>query len=274
MLPDVDNNIPEMKLYCYSIEGFKRAMEQMGYGRNDEKILEKDNIAVISICCTDTDPEEYHGMFAEEHYFLNKSKSKNVLNIRFDDIDPCLWHGPDFDLDTATDEDFLYEPSKGDKSPRALDWKLAQKIVTFVVCNLGKDFYIHCSAGVSRSQAIVKFILDCFSFPGNKKFNYQTLPDNPPIHPNGHVLTMLKRTIAKELLYRMWIASFNPKIDVSLFGRDVIDRLSFTIGRVINAFEDEEGVVWYQVEHEDETVKNKLRDEIDIYERYCHNTSV
>jgi predicted protein tyrosine phosphatase len=266
MPPDVNNNIPEMKLYCYSIEGFKKAMEQMGYGRNDEKILEKDNIAVISICCTDTSPEEYKGMFSEEHYFYNKSNSKNVLNIRFDDIDPRLWHGHDFDLDNASEDDFLYDLKDKKTSPKALGWKQAQEIVAFVVKNLGNDFYIHCSAGVSRSQAIVKFILDSFSFPGNKKFNYKILPENPPVQPNIHVLTMLKRTISKEILYRIWVASHNPRIDVSLFGKKVRENWkNGKTGRVVDAFEDEDQRIWYQVEHDEEcTIKNCQKDELEI----------
>ena len=201
MLPDVKDNIPEMKLYCYSIEGFNNAMKRLGYGRDDEKLLEKDNIAVISICCTDTNPEEYKGMFAEEHYFLNKSNSPNILNIEFDDLDPALWLGLDFDPDNASKEDFIYgKKSSYGKSPVALDWEKAKVIVDFVVANIGKDFYVHCSAGVSRSQAVVRFILDCFSFPGNGRYNYKTRPDNPCVTPNMHVLRMLKRTYMRMTL--------------------------------------------------------------------------
>lgn len=196
MLPDVNNNIPEMKLYCYSIEGFERVMKQLGYGRDDEKLLERDNIAVISICCTDTNPEEYKGLFAEEHYFHNKSDSSNVLNIEFDDLDPATWIGPEFDPEEASDRDFYYAPDTPNP-PRALDWELSAKIVKFIVHNLGKDFYVHCSAGVSRSQAIARFILDAFSWPGNGRYNYKTRPENPPELPNQHVLRMLKRTYLK-----------------------------------------------------------------------------
>lgn len=196
MLPDVKENIPEMKLYCYSIEGFERAMKQLGFGRNDEKLLEKSNIAVISICCTDTSQEEYPDPFAEEHYFLNKSDSPNVLNIEFDDLDPTSWHGPEFDPEKASYEDFYYAPNTPNP-PRALDWEMSAKIVKFIVHNLGNDFYVHCSAGVSRSQAIVRFILDTFSWPGNGRYNYKTRPENPPEHPNYHVLRMLKRTYLK-----------------------------------------------------------------------------
>jgi len=258
MLPDVKDNIPEMKLYCYSIEGFNNAMKRLGYGRDDEKLLEKDNIAVISICCTDTNPEEYKGMFSEEHYFHNKSHSKNVLNMRFDDIDPRLWHGSDFDLDSAKDEDFLYDYHPGKPSPKALDWKQAYEIVKFVVCNLGNDFFIHCSAGASRSQAIVRFILDCFSFPGNGRFNYQIRQENPPVMPNIHVLVMLKKTITKEILYRKWIASFNPNIDSSLFGKNTPN------GQIIDAFEASPGQILYQVEHKDGTITNMHKAELEI----------
>ena len=179
----------ELKLYCYSIEGFKNAMKSLGYGRNDENRLLDDNIAIISICCIDTNPEEYKGLFSEEHYFNNKSNAPNILNIEFDDLDPAMWLGIDFDPDNAKEEDFYYGKNL------ALDWKLSCKIVRFIINNIGKDFYIHCSAGVSRSQAIVRYILDIYP-----EYNYKTRQENPCIHPNMHVLRMLKRTYCKNML--------------------------------------------------------------------------
>ena len=65
---------------------------------------------------------------------------------------------------------------------------IAEKIVNFIDDNIGKDFYIHCSAGVSRSQGIARYILDMYP-----EFDYKTRKDNPCITPNITVTTMLKR---------------------------------------------------------------------------------
>lgn len=89
-----------------------------------------------------------------EHYFR---QAKNVLNVEFlDDDSLCL--------------------------EKALD------IVKFIHDNIHKDFYIHCSAGKSRSQAIVRYILDCYP-----QYEWETREDNPCDTPNYHVVQQLKK---------------------------------------------------------------------------------
>ena len=191
------SNREELKLYCYSIEGFKKAMENLGYGRDDEKLLEKDNIAVISICCTDTVNLPEHVYWEEEHYFNNKTNSPNILNIEFDDIDPNTWHDKDinpFDIDNAKPEDFVYR--RNGMVNYALDFEKGTQIIEFINNNKGKDFYIHCSAGVSRSQGIVRYILDIYG----DEYNYKIREDNPPDLPNYHVLQVLKRCWYKKMV--------------------------------------------------------------------------
>ena len=109
-----------------------------------------DNIAVISICNTEND----------EHFF--KYDSSNILNVEFDDVS---------------------EEEQG-----CISVCTAEKIVNFIDDNIGKDFYIHCSAGVSRSQGIARYILDMYT-----EFDYKTRKDNPCITPNITVTAMLKR---------------------------------------------------------------------------------
>jgi protein tyrosine phosphatase len=71
-----------------------------------------------------------------------------------------------------------------------LDYEEAFKLVKWIDERIKQDeiIYIHCAAGVSRSQAIVRYILDTY-------FDHQwkTRKENPPICPNIHVVRMLKR---------------------------------------------------------------------------------
>ena len=52
--------------------------------------------------------------------------------------------------------------------------------------NKDKNFFIHCSAGISRSQAFVLFIQNTYF---EQKFELN--PTNPCISPNGHVYSKL-----------------------------------------------------------------------------------
>lgn len=171
------------KLWCYSLEGFNRVMESMDLKRSgNEWLVDANNMAVISICTSGT---------SEEHYFM--TGTSHILNIRFDDIDPDTWHQDGFDLDNASPADFVYAREREDEGnfthySYALNPVQAKKIVDFIDSNLGRDFYIHCSAGVSRSQGVVRYILDTYD-----EYIWQIRKDNPPFAPNYHVVRMLKR---------------------------------------------------------------------------------
>lgn len=83
----------------------------------------------------------------------------NVLNLNFDDV------GCDISSDIAT------------------------TIVNFIEGNLGKTFYIHCNAGISRSGAVGKFIESSYDGYRNSIYNEGKL------RPNMSVLTSLKRVL-------------------------------------------------------------------------------
>ena len=73
----------------------------------------------------------------------------------------------------------------------ALNYAQASRIVNFIDKQISKDvdaFYIHCSAGKSRSQGVVRYILDTYP-----QYNWETNPDNHCITTNYHVVRMLKR---------------------------------------------------------------------------------
>ena len=64
--------------------------------------------------------------------------------------------------------------------------EMADDVVKFIEKNIDKDFYIHCSAGISRSQAITKFI------HLNYDRNWELNPRNSDyLFANGMVYQML-----------------------------------------------------------------------------------
>ena len=139
-----------MKCYVYSHKDFDRLCQANGW--NDELI--PGEIAFISICCTDG---------SENHWF--KQNHANVINMDFDDI--------------LRDE---IETFKGISDTQA------EELYKFIVANQGKDFFIHCSAGKSRSQAICKVITTMYE-------GYETRPDNPCLYPNIFVSNKLFRLL-------------------------------------------------------------------------------
>lgn len=95
-----------------------------------------------------------------EHYFTD---SDNVLNIDFFDVNG-----------------YEVEGIKG------MDDSQAEIMFRFIENNIGKDFYIHCRAGVSRSQAVGRFLSDIY--------DYEVVSvANNGAFPNQHVLSLLKQ---------------------------------------------------------------------------------
>lgn len=103
----------------------------------------------------------------EVPYF--KELHPNVLTLFFDDVD----------RDIVTD----YGTAKVISDEQAKD------IYEYVKSNSHcQNFIVHCTAGISRSGAVGEFINDMFNL------DYNTFKkDNPYTHPNGIVLSKLKR---------------------------------------------------------------------------------
>lgn len=158
------------KLYCYNRWAFEDMCKKNGW---NDKNLPAD-AAFISICGT-KDCQEYVIKEREFHYF--EEKHDNVFNAVFDDI-------------TEYRQPIPEEVGKYRKGYcYGLDTKQALDIVEFIRKNLGKDFYIHCRAGHSRSQAVVRYILDMYD---GIVCDFSTRLENPPISWNQFVLAELK----------------------------------------------------------------------------------
>jgi len=109
-------------------------------GINDDNVEKLDNKAFISIIGTKDIIEKYLDEPDTQHYF--RTNHTNVLNLEFDDVS----------------EDIEF---KGIKA-RAITPEQCKEVLEFVDGNIGKDFYIHCRAGVSRSRAVGRFIKECY----------------------------------------------------------------------------------------------------------------
>ena len=160
-----------MKLWCNGFQGFKKILETNNW--NDSNL--PDNVAFISICCTETENSSY-----ETH--LLSYNHDNVINLDFDDINGYTLK------DQFPDDDYVK-----DNLARGLNDEQGLQLVKFIENNIGKDIYVHCSAGVSRSQGVVKFILEYYNDYYKES---DTNPDNPCKMPNQHVFEVLRKFYA------------------------------------------------------------------------------
>lgn len=157
----------------YSQKDFEEKMKQLNLDSSNVEI--KFDKAFISIIGTPQCIEHY--LHSEDtHWF--KNNCHNVLNLEFDDIDEESkdWKGQTF---------------------YGITEEQAKQCVEFIEQNRGKNFYIHCRAGKSRSQGICRYILDMYG----KEYGYDETKscrkDNPCLTPNIRVVSMLKREFYK-----------------------------------------------------------------------------
>ena len=175
------------KLLCYSKDDFVKLMVTNGWRDNTLP----DDVAIISIGT----PEDYYGNEGN-HWF--KEHHDNVLNIDFFDVDffeffERLAHkedGKNLSIYSTYERTYIKEEGEDNTSYiyECFNHEQAEEVVKFILANIGKDFYIHCYAGQSRSQAIALFILTHF----NKYYDYTSLnKKNLPGVPNQWVLDCL-----------------------------------------------------------------------------------
>ena len=155
-----------------------------------------DDVAIIEIFNSDVqeDVTNRFGIEDEFNYKNNLASAKvfgsNVLHLVFDDI--LGEHSINIDGKVKNLTPFRFFQ--------------ATSIIWFLIRNINcEKFIIHCSAGISRSGAVGKFIFDFLSEQFNVRF-----PEMNNIHPNGHVLDLLNKT-AK------CIGNSNPSNDVMIF---------------------------------------------------------
>lgn len=157
------------KLWCTSFIEF----EQIAIENNWDKEVPND-IAIISI--------NYSNLVENERHICKSNT--NVLNLNFDDVDPTTY-GLSEDESCYIDNDIILVFFTNE---------MAKQVVEFIEANKNKNFYIHCSAGISRSQAIVKYIKNVYY-----EYDWETNPNNPCLYPNGFVFQKLKQAYRERL---------------------------------------------------------------------------
>ena len=146
----------KLGVYCFSYLEIERLYKE---GRLETNSVINDNIAIISIVNRPRNKNSETD-WTTIHPISDKHREYQVLNLQFQD------DSEDFSAEDAT------------------------KIIEFILYNkkLGRDFYVHCIMGKSRSQAVCRFILDTFP----EDYEYKREFDNPLKTPNYHILSTLK----------------------------------------------------------------------------------
>lgn len=166
------------KLWCVSFNEFKNIAFENKW---NEQV--PNNIAIISI------NNSANLICDDECHICN---GENVLNLNFDDADPMV-----FGLEECEEIDKYTYKSKIDGltyvTLQFFNEEMAKQSIEFIENNIDKDFYIHCSAGVSRSQAFVRFIQNTYF-----EKTFETNPNNPCRFPNGYVLSKLNEIYRKQ----------------------------------------------------------------------------
>ncbi len=75
----------------------------------------------------------------------------------------------------------------GKLTAKGITPETAEKIVRFIEDHKDMDFLIHCRAGKSRSQGVVRYVLDFYKGP------FQTNQGNPCRFYNTHTYTALRK---------------------------------------------------------------------------------
>lgn len=187
-------------IICLDKYSFDDWMEHNGWIDSPTK-----GVSCISICS----PNDGQ---CSEHWFKKDYKDglkyDRVFNLEIDDHSP-FWFGK-HEADCYDKSLALYNDNKVKLSNayfnnvyisgsnrefcsliHVLDYEEAFALVKWIDNRIKHDdtIYIHCAAGVSRSQGIVRYILDTYG----DEYEIKTNPNNPCLTPNIHVVLMLKR---------------------------------------------------------------------------------
>lgn len=200
-------NKPIKNILCYSHYDFDNIMKKNGWTESLPK-----GVSAISICS----PNE--GDLAE-HWFKNdwnintgNLQDYRIFNLDIDDASPfwfdnheseCYDKALELYLDNKVKQSNAYfnhlyisgENKQYVDLLHVLDYDEAFKLVDWIDWRIKHDdiIYVHCAVGASRSQGVVRYIVDTYGYDYDIKLN----PNNPNNTYNPHVLMMLKRAYRK-----------------------------------------------------------------------------
>ena len=195
-------NKPIRNILCYSHIAFDKIME-------NNKWIDKLPLGVSAISiCSPNEVDLAEHWFKNDYNTLGKDHNPRVFNLDIDDLSPFWFENHESECyDAALD---LYNNEKikqsnayfshlyisGENRERvdavhAIDYEESFKLVRWIDCRFKyyDTIYIHCAVGASRSQGVVRYIIDTY---GNE-YDIRLNPDNPNNTYNPHVVMMLKR---------------------------------------------------------------------------------
>ena len=196
-------NKPIKNILCYSHYDFDNIM------RNNRWIdFPPKGISCISICSPNEDDLADH-WFKNDHMKAKENSDYNrVFNLDIDDVSPFWFENHESECYDKALELYLNNEIKRSNSyfnhlyisgkdkefvdiVHALDYEEANNLVEWIDWRIKHDdtIYIHCAVGASRSQGVVRYIIDTYGYDYDIKLN----PNNPNNTYNPHVLIMLKR---------------------------------------------------------------------------------
>lgn len=159
-----------------SVRVFSKGMFSLYCKENkiDDNTVETFNYAIIEILDTNRSKKPFTDHSNGSNTAIFSKKHPNVLVLSFDDIE----------------KDFV---SNGHEY-KSMSERQGKKIFKFIQNNIDKDkFIVHCRAGISRSGAIGRFIIDFLKYKGY----YTYFPEHNNICPNAHVSRILNNLVNK-----------------------------------------------------------------------------
>jgi len=194
-------------ILCYSHIAFDKIMENNKWVDQPPR-----GVSAVSICSPNEGDLAEH-WFKKEH--KDGLKGIRVFNLDIDDASPFWFENHESELyDKALD---LYKDGKTKESNayfshmyisgenkqwvdmlHVLDYEEAFDLAKWIDFRIKHDetIYIHCAVGASRSQGVVRYIVDTY---GNE-YDIRLNPNNPNNTYNPHVVMMLKRAY-REIFY-------------------------------------------------------------------------
>lgn len=179
-----------IEIHTLSVADFKHTMQNNDL--YDSNIEQRTDLAVISIgnSFEDGDPDDIFSNGPSSRWF--RHQHKNVLNLTFDDITaPEKWQKmTQFAKQSAGGSDSGKNEVPGSDCV-LFDEEMASRLVQFVEENrAAKVWIVHCSAGISRSGAVSRWLKDCLKFKYGIEANNV---DGRYAVPNAYVLQVLDK---------------------------------------------------------------------------------
>ena len=195
-------NKPIKNILCFDHLSFDMIMEDKGWVETPPK-----GVSCISICSPNEGDLAEH-WFKNDYNVIGEDHNPRVFNLDIDDISPFWFEKHESECyDKALD---LFNSNKKKQSNayfsnmyvsgpnkefvdslHCLDYEEAFELCQWIHWRIHHDntMYIHCAVGASRSQGVVRYIVDTYG----DEFDIKLNPNNPNNTYNPHVLMMLKR---------------------------------------------------------------------------------